>query len=593
MAAALEQPIPTLSSKVKPFLDKYYHFLLESSKFVNRFYRDSSKISYLDQDRVISHVTTMKTLSDLFRSFADAKKYDITFYDTQDSMDGGLFVSVIGNMTTLKNDKTRKFSQSFFLVPDQEADFFVLNDVFRFHGDDDNGETSNSNQEATSTKPSPPHVLVVANMSVALEQPVPMLSSKVEAFLDKYYHFLQESSKFVNRFYRDSSKITFADDQDRVISHVATLKTISDRFRSFADAKKYDISTVDTQDSLGGGLVVFVVGILTTKNDETRIFSHYFFLVPDQEQDFFVLNDSFRFQDDGAFLKFPGDDDNGETSNSNQKAQRAASEFVRQYYYLLGEFPEYVYRFYKDSSRVCWQGQDGVKIKLTTMEAITDHFLSLFGAKKQFENFAFNVQDSCDNGLFLVVIGRMTSKNGNKPKKFSQSFFLATQETGYFVLNDVLRFLDNDDDDEAMELHGGQTSDSAPDQENITTDYSLADQNNAANSPKNIISVPEKSDASALQETDLHIVDFLEATTIFVGNLDKEAEVEELTEAFKRFGTIKPNGVHIKSGKRNECYAFIDFESPTSVEIAVSQGSSIMIGNRKIRVEVARSQQIC
>ncbi|XVE86087.1 hypothetical protein DITRI_Ditri18aG0008000 [Diplodiscus trichospermus] len=459
-------------------------------------------------------------------------------------------------------------------------------------------------------------------MSASLEQPVSMLSSKVEAFLDKYYHFLQESSKFVNRFYRDSSKITFADDQDRVISHVATLKTISDRFRSFADAKKYDISTVDTQDSLGGGLLVFVVGVMTTKNDETRIFSHYFFLVPDQEQDFFVLNDTFRFHDDGAFVKFPGDDDNGETSNPNQEAssnkpspqhkasefhgddddnetlnlnqeadndkpspQFVADEFVWQYYYVLGRCPEFVHLFYKDSSKVSWQGQDGVISNLTTKEAIANHFQSLVGTKKQYDSLYYDVQDSCDNGLFLAVIGRMTSNNGNSPKKFSQSFFLAPQATGYFVLNDVFMFLD----DEAMKIHGGQTSDPAPDQE-ITTDLSLditdssADHNNAA------ISVAEKSDALIQETSNLRMVDCSEGTTIFVGNLGKQAEVEELREAFKRFGAIKPNGVQIRSYKNNRCYAFIQFESPTSVEIAVSQGSSMMIRDQKIRVEVARNQ---
>ncbi|XVE86091.1 hypothetical protein DITRI_Ditri18aG0008400 [Diplodiscus trichospermus] len=380
-------------------------------------------------------------------------------------------------------------------------------------------------------------------MAAALEQPVPMLSSKVKAkaFLDKYYHFLLQSSKFVNRFYRDSSKISWTD-QDWVISHVTTMKALSDRFRSFVDAKKYDILTFDTQDSLDDGLVVSIVGCMTLKNDETKMFNQSFFLVPDQEESFFVFNDIFRFHDDKAFMKFHDDGDD-ETSNQEAKSnkpffhQDVANAFVTHYHQYLRGFLESAYKFYEDSSK--------------------------------YEILSYDVQDSCDNGLFLVVIGRMTSNNGNEPKKFSQSFFLATQPNGYFVLNDVL----------------SSSHDTAPDEE-TTTDYSLdsTDQNNAANSVNNSSKngKPFSNYAAEISDTSAS----KKGTIIFVGNLGDKAEVEELREAFKRFGAIKPNGVHIRRNKHKGCYAFVEFESPSSVRIAVHEASSIRIQNQKISVRV-------
>ena len=47
--------------------------------------------------------------------------------------------------------------------------------------------------------------------------------------------------------------------------------------------------------------------------------------------------------------------------------------------------------------------------------------------------------------MLVLVIGYMTGSNFVS-KMFSQSFFLAPQEKGYFVLNDILRYIDNDAD---------------------------------------------------------------------------------------------------------------------------------------------------
>jgi len=51
-----------------------------------------------------------------------------------------------------------------------------------------------------------------------------------------------------------------------------------------------------------------------------------------------------------------------------------------------------------------------------------------------------DAQSSANGGIIIQVIGEM-SNHGDPWKKFVQTFFLAEQPNGYFVLNDIFRFL--------------------------------------------------------------------------------------------------------------------------------------------------------
>lgn len=53
-----------------------------------------------------------------------------------------------------------------------------------------------------------------------------------------------------------------------------------------------------------------------------------------------------------------------------------------------------------------------------------------------------DAQDSYSGGVIVLVTGYLTGKD-NLRLKFTQSFFLAPQDTGYFVLNDVFRYVDD------------------------------------------------------------------------------------------------------------------------------------------------------
>lgn len=74
-----------------------------------------------------------------------------------------------------------------------------------------------------------------------------------------------------------------------------------------------------------------------------------------------------------------------------------------------------------------------------------------------------DAQESANGGIIIQVIGEMS--NHSEPwRKFVQTFFLAQQPNGYFVLNDIFRFLkeetvETDDANDSVELETAQDTD--------------------------------------------------------------------------------------------------------------------------------------
>ena len=71
-----------------------------------------------------------------------------------------------------------------------------------------------------------------------------------------------------------------------------------------------EIKTVDAQESLNGGVIVLVTGYLTGKDLVKKDFTQSFFLAP-QDKGYFVLNDIFRYVDEGDHQMGNGDPVNG------------------------------------------------------------------------------------------------------------------------------------------------------------------------------------------------------------------------------------------------------------------------------------------
>lgn len=131
-------------------------------------------------------------------------------------------------------------------------------------------------------------------------------------------------------------------------------------------------------------------------------------------------------------------------------ADMVGNAFVHQYYHILHQSPELVHRFYQDTSKLGRPEESGAMSITTTMQAINDKILSLDYGEFSADITTVDAQESHNGGVLVLVTGYLTGKD-NVRHKFTQSFFLAPQDKGYFVLNDIFRYVDDAN-------HGNQAS---------------------------------------------------------------------------------------------------------------------------------------
>ncbi|KAM1081160.1 hypothetical protein ACFX2I_015641 [Malus domestica] len=125
-------------------------------------------------------------------------------------------------------------------------------------------------------------------------------------------------------------------------------------------------------------------------------------------------------------------------------AQLVGNAFVEQYYHILHQSPELVHRFYQDSSSLSRMDIKGNMTTVTTMEAIGEKIQSLNYGDYTAEIKTADSQESYEKGVIVLVTGCLTGKD-NVGRKFAQTFFLAPQEKGYYVLNDVFRYIEDNE----------------------------------------------------------------------------------------------------------------------------------------------------
>ncbi|KAJ0766052.1 putative Ras GTPase-activating protein-binding protein [Helianthus annuus] len=142
-------------------------------------------------------------------------------------------------------------------------------------------------------------------------------------------------------------------------------------------------------------------------------------------------------------------------------AQVVGNAFVEQYYHILHQSPELVHKFYQDSSILSRPDANGLMSSVTTMQAIDDKIQSLDYKNYKAEIKTADAQDSHQSGVIVLVTGCLTGKD-NVKRKFAQTFFLAPQEKGYFVQNDVFRYVEESEPLEKTSPSVENIVDSAP-----------------------------------------------------------------------------------------------------------------------------------
>ncbi|KAK2434397.1 nuclear transport factor [Trifolium repens] len=361
--------------------------------------------------------------------------------------------------------------------------------------------------------------------------------------------------------------------------------------------------------------------------------------------------------------------------------QMVGNAFVEQYYSILHRNPDQVHRFYHEESVMSRPEEDGTMTTVTTTAEIDKKLKSLDYTSFRVEVLSADAQPSYTNGVMVVVTGCLTGTD-NVKRKFAQSFFLAPQDNGFYVLNDVFRYVDayksvdieavpaNVADESAPaeaftpvpepirvaeDLPPSQPAVIADTDTNISKEVSLPLENGKLSVTENVIPVnhvkesshqeqpasiekvpsntqedaPKKSFASivnalkdnsapfhlrtspakpAVQPHRVHSVPAPEAPApnmdiplernnenggrahaIFVANLPMTATVEQLDRVFKKFGSIKRDGIQVRSNK-GSCFGFVEFESAASLQSALEASPPVMLDNRRLSIEERRGR---
>jgi len=116
-------------------------------------------------------------------------------------------------------------------------------------------------------------------------------------------------------------------------------------------------------------------------------------------------------------------------------------QFVLKYYTILGIQPSSLIYFYKEKSTFTVGFEDSKEDTVSGVENINRKIQSLDYQDCKIVLLSIDSQSSVQDGIVVLVQGSLSNKGGI-PKRFVETFFLAAQApSGYFVRNDILRYL--------------------------------------------------------------------------------------------------------------------------------------------------------
>lgn len=136
------------------------------------------------------------------------------------------------------------------------------------------------------------------------------------------------------------------------------------------------------------------------------------------------------------------------STSSKQNPQEVGWYFVEQYYTTLSKQPDRIHLFYNKPSQLVTGIEAEKVLPAVGQKAINDKIKELDIQDCKVRVLNVDSQDSLDN-IVVQVIGVMSNKSAPS-KKFVQTFVLTPQINGYYVLNDIFRYL-NDEEDEIVE----------------------------------------------------------------------------------------------------------------------------------------------
>ncbi|OMO73309.1 hypothetical protein CCACVL1_17334 [Corchorus capsularis] len=374
----------------------------------------------------------------------------------------------------------------------------------------------------TATPPATPSAQVVGN-----------------AFVEQYYHILYNSPELAHRFYHDSSVLS-RPDSNGVMTSVTTMQGINEKILSL-DCKnhKAEIKTADAQKSYKEGVTVLVTGCITGKDNLKRKFAQSFFLAP-QDNGYFVLNDVFRYVEDGEHLE-------NRVVNGLHDAPRVPSTSEPEPTQVLDPpAPDPSTSIVEENQNVAEQVYEP-----------SDQERQLANEKE-----AVSESQSHSNGNDIPIIFESASSAQED-----------TQKKSYASIVKVPKGV------------SGPTRVYVPTNTTKATPKKTENQSPVSTAPAPPETLPNSDDVPESNNNPEEV----EGHSIYIRNLPFNVTPTQLQEEFKKFGPIKQGGVQVRNNKQQGyCFGFVEFLSLNSMNDAI-KASPITIGDRQAVVEIKRT----
>lgn len=331
-------------------------------------------------------------------------------------------------------------------------------------------------------------------------------------------------------------------------------------------------------------------------------------------------------------------------------AEVVGNSFVNQFYTILHSSPALLYRFYTNESTLIVSGEHGAAgdapTTYRTQRDIHNKVVSMRYDEAQADVKSIDASHTLGGGVLVQVTGALRRKGENFARNFVQSFVLAPQENGFFVLNDIVRYLDkievageksSEPQASAKEAkaaatkvetkvakEGGKAAAKAADdakpkvtEETKREEVADVDPNKprtyammaataaqvaakAATVAKPAAAAPAAvAPAAATKPAVAEKTEQAASATklgcgIFIKNIFISTTVEDLEREFSKFGVVVggAKGINLKSPKLSHetKFAFIDFEEPSSAQAALE--ASVELHGKVLVVEMKKASSV-
>ncbi|KAG7632494.1 RNA recognition motif domain [Arabidopsis suecica] len=366
------------------------------------------------------------------------------------------------------------------------------------------------------------------------------------AFVPQYYHILHQSPEHVHRFYQEISKLG-RPEENGLMSITSTLQAIDKKIMALGyGVISAEIATVDTQESHGGGYIVLVTGYLTGKDSVRRTFSQTFFLAP-QETGYFVLNDMFRFIDEGTVVHGNQIPVNNVQAPVNTYQDTAAAK----------EIPDdFVQEKYVQENHAVKQTEVLSKSINEPEKVFTPSEDEQVSAAEE----VLVTETVNEAPIEVQKVGESDSRTGEIPKRSYASIVKVMKENAA-----------------PMSASRTPTKVEPKKQEDQAIHIPLP------------TPLSEKSDSGANVAVNENNQENERALgpSIYLKGLPLDATPALLENEFQKFGLIRTNGIQVRSQK-GFCFGFVEFESASSMQSAI-EASPVMLNGHKVVVEEKRS----